>query len=215
MSYTELKGSQCWIETARAAAKNITGITNAAPPEVTSAVHGYMNGDPILQFIEQWEDFNNIVVQVSNKDDDTYEVADFDTTSTNDFPASGDSGTAHKITFGMKIGQILECTSEGGELKSETIDPWDRKKEIEFFTGETATKIRMVLGYDGQSAAQKALLAASNARLPKAFKFVMGATTVYGYGRIWAAKVPVFGPTVLRRNLAFAFLGDATTFATA
>jgi hypothetical protein len=215
MSYTQVKGSQCYLESARASAKVFESATNAAPPVVTSTAHGYSNGDALIQFVEQWDDLNNVVVQASSITTDNYTIAGYDTTDTTYFPSTGDTGTIQKVTLGTRIGQIIECTSEGGELKSETIDPWDSQREIEFFTGETATKVRMVLGFDHALAAQAALLAASRARTPKAFKFVMGGATVYGYGRVWAAQVPTFGPTVLRRNIAFAFLGPATTFATA
>jgi hypothetical protein len=214
-SYTQVKGSQCWLESARGADKAISNIANALPAVVTATAHGLVDGEAAVVFVEAWNAFNNIVVQASEKTDDTFKVAGYDTSDTSRFPASGDTGTLNEITFGTRIGQILECTPEGGELKSETIDPWDEEREIEFFTGETATKVRAVLGFNHESAAQQALLAASRTRAPKAFKFVMGGANVYGYGRVWASEMPQFGPTVLRRNIAFSFLGPATTFTAA
>jgi hypothetical protein len=214
MSYILTKGSQVYLESARAANKAIESATNANPVVFTSTAHGYTNGDPVLLLMESWSDFNNVVAQVSAVTTDTFTMAGYSSTDTTMNPTDGDTGTSYEITFGTKIGQILEASSEGGEPKFETISPWDVFRDIDIPNGETASRWRCSLGFDQARTDQQALLAASRARTPKAMKFVMGGAVQYGYGYVWASEQADYQP-VVQRKIAFLFIGRATSFVAA
>jgi hypothetical protein len=211
MSYILTKGTQVYLESARAATKAIESATNANPVVFTSTAHGYSNGDAVLLLMESWSDFNNSIAQVSAQTTDTFTMAGYSSTDTDLNPASSDTGNSYEITFGTRVGQIISGSSEGGEPKFETISPWDEFRDIDLPNGETATRWRGQLGFDGTRSDQQALLAASRARTPKAMKFVLGGANQYGYGYVWASEQGDF-QAVLQRRIAFLFIGRATSF---
>lgn len=82
--------------TTKAAAKTITGITKANPAVVTSAAHGYANGDIVyISGVVGMTEINKKTFTVQNVAANTFELKDYDS-SLNTAYTSG--GTAEKFT---------------------------------------------------------------------------------------------------------------------
>jgi len=91
-------------ESARAAAKTITGITAATPPVVTSVAHGYSNGDIVfIDGVVGMVEVNGRVFQVANKADDTFELEGI--VGLNVYTAYSSGGSAYKLTM-TEVGEI-------------------------------------------------------------------------------------------------------------
>lgn len=89
-------GAQVLVSTA----KNITAITKANPGVVTSAAHGYSNGDDIfLESIGGMTELNNRTVRVANKTTNTYELVDLagNNIDTSNYTTYTNSGTSTKV----------------------------------------------------------------------------------------------------------------------
>ncbi len=77
------------------AAKNITGITAANPAVVTSAAHGFSNGDRVLiQSVTGMTEVNNRHFVVANVATNTFELSGLNSSA---FTAYSSGGTASKI----------------------------------------------------------------------------------------------------------------------
>ncbi len=82
--------------TTKAATKTITGITKANPAVVTSAAHGYANGDVVyIEAVSGMTEINKKTFTVQNVAANTFELKDYDS-SLNTAYSSG--GTAAKFT---------------------------------------------------------------------------------------------------------------------
>lgn len=82
--------------TTKAAAKTITAITKANPAVVTSAAHGYSNGDVVyIKAVVGMTEINKKTFTVQNVAANTFELKDYDSTNNTAY-ASG--GTAEKFT---------------------------------------------------------------------------------------------------------------------
>lgn len=99
------------VETARAAAKAITGITAADPPVVSSATHGYANGDIVyLDGIVGMTELNDRAFVVANQTAGTFELKGINATG---YTAYVSGGSAYKATM-TKVGEPTNLTIGGG-----------------------------------------------------------------------------------------------------
>lgn len=192
MAYYPVTGSRLFIQTAIAAAKNITGLTNASPPVATSTAHGFSDNDEVL--VENgWEDTNYSVFRIEELTADTFSLLGFDATNTDWYAAGSGTGTAKKITTWTAIGQVLGVQSSGGGPRNITVQPIDRRNPINLPVGFEAGSLTLTLGYDPALAAQIELLAASRALARRAFKFVLpGSGYAYCYGTVALSNLPTF-----------------------
>lgn len=106
------------VQTAKDAGKAITAITNANPGKVTSAGHGFVDGDLLLLVVPSMSDLNYRVVRVDNSATDDFELEGIDTTDMPTFVAGG--AFAHKLTFGATCNTIQEVNPSGGEASQAT-----------------------------------------------------------------------------------------------
>lgn len=105
------KGTIVYMQTALAAAKTITGITAANPPVVTSATHGYSNGDVIkIDGVVGMQEVNNRAFVVAGITTDTFQLKGVDGTG---YTAYGSGGSAYKATMSA-IGEVREIPDMGG-----------------------------------------------------------------------------------------------------
>lgn len=82
--------------TTKAATKTITGITKANPAVVTSAAHGYANGDVVyIEAVVGMTEINKKTFTVQNVAANTFELKDYDSTLNT---AYSSGGTAAKFT---------------------------------------------------------------------------------------------------------------------
>lgn len=160
------------MQSAIAAAKTISGATNADPGVFTSAAHGYSDGDYILLEVEGMPTLNKRVFQVYNKATDTFQLEDIDGASGIDTTLLGtfSSGTAKKITLGTSITGVQEFSASGGEpkfLDTTTVQDLADKQVI---NGTTSQSFSLTMQWDPANAAQQAMNAAYLAQASRAFK---------------------------------------------
>lgn len=122
------------IQTALGAAKTITGITKASPGVITSASHGFTDGDIVLLKISGMKELNHMLVRVDNATTDTFEAEGVDTTLFSTFT----SGTAEEPTFGAAADTIQDVNSSGGEAKVIDLTTIHNDTDVEIPGNKTA-----------------------------------------------------------------------------
>lgn len=105
------QGSLLSIETARAAAKTITGITAADPPVVTSAAHGYTNGQIVyISGVVGMTQLNGRVFVVANQTTNTFELKGIAAAG---YTAYSSGGSAYLLTM-TAVGNVRDFSMQGG-----------------------------------------------------------------------------------------------------
>lgn len=130
-------GTLLSVATAFAAAKTVTGISNAAEAVVSCTAHGYSVGD-IVQLYSGWGRLNRRAVRVKSVTTDTFVAEGIDTTNTEFFPAGSGGGTVRKVTTFTQISKYLNPTQSGGEPKNVTVKFMDEDVETNLNDGFTA-----------------------------------------------------------------------------
>lgn len=211
MSYTTLIGAQFFISSGLDAAKTVASITNAAPPVVNAAAHGYSNNDEVLM-LTGWEDFNESIFRIGGVAAGTFTTPGYDSTNTDFYPAAGAAGTARKVSGWTPLGQILGITPSGGDAAFEEVKPFDRRNAIKLPTGFSASSLEMTLGWDRSRGDQIALQAASRTLSKLGLKFLLpGGVYAYAYGTVSASALPQF-ESVIKQKVVVTMAGMFTSF---
>lgn len=112
MGAIKSQGSILKIETTRAAAKTITGITAASPPVVTATAHGYSNGDiVVITGVVGMVQVNDRCFQVASVTTDTFELEGVVGTG---YTAYSSGGSAYKLTLG-EVGRVANFSGFDGQ----------------------------------------------------------------------------------------------------
>lgn len=169
-SVTIWKNVAVAMESAKAGAKTITGITKASPGVVTSTAHGYSNGDILLLSIQGMYQLDNKVVRVASVATDTFQLEGIDTTNFDTFT----SGSAYKITLGTSVTSATNITSGGGnfDMIDTTTIHVNAKTQSPGLPNPTTFSMDHL--WDPTDAGQIALKAASDIQAMKCFKFTFG-----------------------------------------
>lgn len=160
------------MESARAAAKTITGITQAAPGVITSVAHGYANGDIVLLVIDGMTQLNNRAYVVQGITTDTFQLqgpdgaTGVDTTDYDAFTA----GSAYKITLGTSITGVQGFSASGGDPQFLDITTVHDKSGKQVTNGTNPISYSLTMQWDPGNAAQQAMLTASEAGDQKVFR---------------------------------------------
>lgn len=110
-------GTVVAVAAAYGASKPTTIVTNASEAVVTSAAHGYSNG----QFVEVtsgWSGANLRMFRIKSATTDTFVLEGFDTSNTSVYPAGTGIGSVRVVTTWQQIPQILGINSSGGTPNS-------------------------------------------------------------------------------------------------
>lgn len=110
-------GSTNWIATTIAAAKTTTIVTNAAEAVVTSAAHGYSNGDVVIVG-SGWGRLHNRAFRIKSITTDTFVLEGADTANTTLFSPGTGIGNVRKVTAFTQITTVMAPSSSGGEPKT-------------------------------------------------------------------------------------------------
>ena len=132
-------GTLLAVATAFAAAKTVSGISNAAEAVVSCTAHGYSVGD-IVQLYSGWGRLNRRAVRVKSVTTDTFVAEAIDTTNTEFFPAGSGGGTVRKVTTFTQISKYLNPQSSGGEPKRVTVRFMDEDTDTSLNDGFTAVQ---------------------------------------------------------------------------
>lgn len=110
------QGTAVAVGTATAATKTITAITAAAPPQVTSAAHGYANGDVVyIDGVVGMTQVNKRAFVVANQATNTFELKGVDGTGYTTYTSGG---TVAKKTMTA----IGECRGVGPGFDGEATE---------------------------------------------------------------------------------------------
>lgn len=186
-------GLKMFMESAIAAATNITTITKAAPGVFSAAGHTLANGDLVLLEIQGMVELHGRLFKVMGVAAGTFSIADvdgstsIDTTNFNTFT----SGTAKKVTLGTSITGVQDFTFAGGEIKTVDTTTVHDVQDTQIVVGATAQSADMTMQWDPASAAQKAMITAFQTRANKGFKVLWpdGAYTLF-YGTVGYTGAP-------------------------
>lgn len=127
------------VATAFAAAKTVSGISNASEAVVSCTAHGYSVGD-IVQLYSGWGRLNRRAVRVKSTTTDTFVAEAIDTTNTEFFPAGSGGGTVRKVNTFTQISKYLNPQSSGGEPKRVTVRFMDEDTDTSLNDGFTAVQ---------------------------------------------------------------------------
>lgn len=165
-------GLKLYMESAIAAAKAISSVTNDAPGVFASTGHGFGNGDVLLLELQGMVELNGYLCKAINVSTDAFQVADVDGVTgidTTNFSVFS-SGTARKVTLGVSITGVQDFNFGGGDIKTEDSTTVNDLVDTQIVVGATAQSADMTMQWDPSDAAQQAMLAAFRTRANKGFK---------------------------------------------
>lgn len=140
-------GSTFFVASTIAASKVTTIVTNAAEAVVTSAAHGYSNGDTVI-VTSGWGRLNRRAFRIKSVTTDTFVLEGAETSSVTYFPAGTGIGTVSKVTTFTQITTVMSPTSSGGEPKNVAYKFIESDVEYNINDGFTATSYAIDLDAD-------------------------------------------------------------------
>lgn len=140
-------GTTFFIASAYGSAKNTTIVTNAAEAVVTSAAHGYTNGD-ILEVTSGWGRLNKRTFRIKSITTDTFVLEGADTSNTVFFPPGSGIGSVRKVNTFTQITQVLGIQASGGDPKTVSYKYLESDVEFSINDGFAASQLSLELDAD-------------------------------------------------------------------
>lgn len=140
-------GSTFYIASAFSVSKTVTAVSNAAEAALTSAAHGFNNGD-IVEVTSGWGRLNLRAFRVKSVTTDTFVLEGADTTNTSYFPPGNGVGSVRKVSSFTQITTVMNPSSSGGEPKNVTYKFIESDVEYNINDGFTATSYTLDLDAD-------------------------------------------------------------------
>lgn len=145
-------GTTFFIASAFGVAKATTIVTNAAEAVVTSAAHGYANGD-VVEVTSGWGRLNRRAFRIKSATTDTFALEGADTSNTTFFPPGSGLGSVRKVNTFTQVQQVLGITSSGGDPKTVTYKYLESDVEFNINDGFAAQQMTLELDADSISTA--------------------------------------------------------------
>lgn len=127
------------VATVLAAAKTITGITNASEAVVSSTAHGYSVGDVLLIY-SGWGRLNFRAARVKSVTTDSYVLEGIDTSNTELFTPGGGAGSSRKVGTWVDLDRTMNHSSSGGDAKTVNVKFIESDVEIVLNDGFNAVQ---------------------------------------------------------------------------
>ncbi|ATG94771.1 phage tail tube protein [Paracidovorax citrulli] len=127
------------VATVLATAKTISNITNAAEAVVSSAGHGYSNGDIVLVF-SGWGRLNFRAFRVKGVSADSFVLEGANTTNTELFTAGSGGGSVQKVTTWVDLDKTLNHSTSGGDAKTVNVKFIESDVEVALNDGFNAVQ---------------------------------------------------------------------------
>lgn len=192
MAFYFPEGTRLYFSSTLAAAKTITGLSNANPAVATSVAHGFVDGDELL-INSGWGDIDEMVFKADQLTADTFSLLDQNTTDTTFYPPGSGTGTAKKISTWVEVPQLLTLSTDGGDTRFTDIGLLGRRQDIRVPTGFNPSSMQMTLAWDPNQANFKTMLDLSRTIRQCAMKIVVGGgAVIYGYGYLNVKESPSF-----------------------
>lgn len=166
-------GTTFFIASAYGSAKTTTIVTNASEAVVTSAAHGYSNGD-IVEITSGWGRLNKRHWRLKSVTTDTFVLEGADTSSTTFFPAGTGIGSVRKVTAFTQLTTVMNPNSGGGDPKNVNYKFVESDVEYSINDGFSATTFTLELDADSiGSAGYTAAKALTDVQSDTCLKVVM------------------------------------------
>lgn len=170
---------------------NITALSNANPAVAQANGHGLADGD-IGVLTSGWSRINDRVFRVDDSDTNTFEVEGANTTSTTLFPARSGTGSIRPVKTFTQITQVMECTTNGGEMQFANYSFLENDFETQIPTQASAMSLQLTIADDPNLAGYAALKAAAETRSPYVLKCLFPDNSVIYYnGYVSFNETPV------------------------
>lgn len=127
------------VATVLAAAKTVTGISNASEAVVSSTAHGYSNGDIVIIY-SAWGRLNFRAFRVKTVLTDSFVLEGADTTSTDLYTTGAGAGTVKKVTTWVDLDRTMNHASSGGDAKTVNVKFIESDVEIVLNDGFSAVQ---------------------------------------------------------------------------
>lgn len=190
MAYSSPQGTSYYISRTFAAAKAITGISNANPAVCNAAGHGYVDGNELV-LTSGWEWLNDSVYRADQLDTGTFGLVGLNSTNTNMFPSGTGGGTARLISDWIEIPQVLTINPEGGAPKFIDFKPIKAMQGKRLPNGFDPMSMTFGIGFDPSLPNWATLLDISRTQTLVAYKSVKGnGAATYGYGYYFMSEFP-------------------------
>lgn len=214
MSVSLPNGSIIAIGSAVGSAKATTILTNANPCVVTSASHGYTDGDIVI-VVSGWSRINGKAFRVDDATTDTFELEGLDTSSTSIYPAGSGLGTVQEVTTFTQIAQVLSTSSTGGEQRFLTYQFLEADNEVEIPTIKSGGGFNFEVGDDPALPGYTALVAANDDRVARALRVTLAnGSLLYYVGYVSINKTPTLEVnTLMRLSGTVRFLNEPVRYA--
>lgn len=105
------------VATALAAAKTVTGITNAPEASVSSVAHGFSVGD-IVVIYSGWGRLNFRAFRIKSVTTDAFILEGANTSNTEFFVPGAGVGTVRKVSTWVDLDRTMNHSSSGGDAKT-------------------------------------------------------------------------------------------------
>lgn len=140
-------GSTFFVASTIASEKTTTVVTNASEAVVTSAAHGYSNGDIVI-IGSGWGRLNRRAFRIKSVTTDTFVLEGAETSNTTYFPAGTGVGTVKKVSAFTQITTVMNPSSSGGDPKTVNYKFIESDVEYQINDGFTATSYTVELDAD-------------------------------------------------------------------
>lgn len=172
------------------AEKTISAITNADPAVASSTTHGFTNGAFVI-VRSGWQKINDRIFRVADQAASNFTLEGLDTSSTAMFPPGSSGGGARLVTGFTQISQVLESTTQGGEMQFATYSFLENDYESQIPTQHSAQTLQLSVADDPTLAGYKALkkAAATREAIPLKAQMPNGSVIMY-YGYISFNETP-------------------------
>ncbi len=127
------------VATVLATAKTISNITNAAEAVVSSAGHGYSNGDIVLVF-SGWGRLNFRAFRVKGVSTDSFVLEGANTTNNELFTPGSGGGSVQKVTTWVDLDKTLNHSTSGGDAKTVNVKFIESDVEVALNDGFNAVQ---------------------------------------------------------------------------
>lgn len=176
------------MQSAIAAAKTITAITQASPGVATSTAHGFTNGQYVLLQVLGMYQLNDRICRVANVAANTFELEGIDTTLFDDFT----SGTAQLVTLGTSITTATTISNGGGDFEFIDTTTVHGNVKTQIPGLPNAASYNMSHIWDVSDPGLLAMKDASDAQAQRAFRFTFGTggQIMVFYGYVGASLLP-------------------------
>lgn len=158
----------------------ISGISNASTAVVTATAHGLANGD-FIELTSGWAKLTERVFRISGVTTNTFELEGVNSTSTAKYPASGGAGSCRKITTWVRLVDVLNSSTSGGEQQYYTYAPLEAQDESQIPTTRSAFSITLSMADDTSYAYTPIAEAADEDRTKRALRLTLPTGSIILY----------------------------------